>query len=363
MLASPGIRSLPQRGRAVRNLRAARAWARVRATCGAWPRGGLWAVAIMACTHFVLSWLVFPHTVAQERTRRKVLTLTSNATPSLVVAGDSRGCDHVVPSLLASTLRIAPEASVNLALPGCDVAGVAAWYREFSHRLAASPIMLLSVSGSMVGPRGQGGLDLNREYYAGRGIFAAVAELEPTEAVKALLAPEWTLIERVASWRHSGRAEATAGQRGFNGLPPREWSPPGDSYAEYVTFMQQFGWFKESLDREAVWQQLRGDLTFLLRCGVQLVVLDSPDHPDLLSYLAGTPAGRAHGRFRERLAQLCESLAIPLLRYDAEDLGTPNPAELFWDGVHLDRDGAAILSAKIAEDLQYLIEQRVLRLP
>jgi len=144
--------------------------------------GGLWAAAIVVCIHFVLSWRVFPDVVAQERVRHRVVALTKDGTPSLVVAGDSRGFDNVDPAVLASVLGIAPEATVNLGIPTCDVACVAAWYREFSHRFAASPIMLVSVSAWMVGPRGGGGFDRNREYYSERGMSAAVAELEPTAA-------------------------------------------------------------------------------------------------------------------------------------------------------------------------------------
>lgn len=325
--------------------------------------GGLWAVTIVVCTHMVLSWLVFPNTAAQERVRHKVLTLTSSTAPWLIVAGDSRGFCHVDPSVVASTLGIDPDSSVNLGLYSCDVASVTAWYREFSHRLAASPIMLVSVSGWAVGPRAKMGLGLNREHYAERGIFATGSELEMSMAAKILLLPEWTLVERVSYWRNPDRAEVMAEQRGFKSFPPREWLPPGGSYTEFVTTFQQSGWFKESTDREAVWQQLRGNLVFLLSHGVQLVVLDSPDHPDLSSYLADTPAGQAHSRFRERLSGLCESLTIPLLRYTAQDLDTVNPGKLFFDGVHLDSNGAAILSAMIANDLQSLIDQGVLRLP
>jgi hypothetical protein len=339
------------------------AWGRVCATFALIPSGGRWAVAIVISTHAVLSLLVFPHPVAQERVRQKVLALTANSTPSIIAAGDSRSFCHVDPLVLSNKLGLPEDASINLGLQTCDVASVAAWYREFSSRVAESPIMVVSVSAWMVGPRGHGRFENNREYHAGRNIIDAAAELGLSKAARILMTPEWTLMERVSAWRNPNEREVKQARRGFDNIPPRKWVPPGGDYSAYVAYLKQLGWFRESPDGEAVWTQLRGNLEYLLSCGVQLVILDSPDHPDLLSYLAGTPGGRVHAQFRKRLSQLCKSLAIPLLRYEASDVEPLNPGQHFYDGVHLDAEGAAILSTRIGRDLQSLLDDGNLRMP
>lgn len=58
--------------------------------------------------------------------------------------------------------------------------------------------------------------------------------------------------------------------------------------------------------------------------------------------------------FRARIDALGEELGVPVLRYDAADLGARDPAPLFFDLLHLNVGGARRFSRIVGEDLRRL---------
>lgn len=338
------------------------AWQRACVVLRRVPSGGIWTLAFLTTIHAVLACAVFPYPVAQTRVRQKVLLETTGITPTLVVAGDSRAQRHVDAEVLERLIGMAPRSCANLALHTSDVASVVSWHREFAERLSPSPILLISVSDWVVGPRGSMGFALNREHYRERGVVAAIRELGIRDVVSAVLAPEGALLERVSTAPFV-EAKHTPGDIGrFAGLTPRSWEPPDGGYDEYVRSMQRDGWFARSSDADQRWRQLRDNFAYLLRRGTQVVVLDTPFHPDLLRHLTGSAGGAAHQEFQTRLTDLCSELGISLLRYSAADLPVADPTTVFYDGVHLDENGARLLSELIAQDVRRLIDNKVLRL-
>ena len=105
------------------------------------------------------------------------------------------------------------------------------------------------------------------------------------------------------------------------------------------------------------------DLHELVAAGVQVVMLDSPEHPAFRAYIADTSAGTANAKFHDQLRDLCASLDIPLLHYDATWCGARNPNTLFCDPLHLNRRGAAVLSERVGRDVKELLESGRLRSP
>ena len=71
----------------------------------------------------------------------------------------------------------------------------------------------------------------------------------------------------------------------------------------------------------------------------------------------------ANTEFRRQLSDLCQRLNVPLLHYDADWANGCDPDTLFYDVLHLNRRGAAILSERVGRDINDLIRSGRLRLP
>ncbi len=130
-----------------------------------------------------------------------------------------------------------------------------------------------------------------------------------------------------------------------------------------VWALYQKDWFNEAKIDGVRWRLLQSDLRALRREGARIVMIDSPFHPSWIARLEATPEGAAFDAFRRNLADLSERMNIPLLSYQEEWLGDGDPDKLFWDLVHLNTEGARLLSERIAEDLTRLIAEGDLEIP
>ena len=327
------------------------------------PCGAVFACLFIAAVHACLVLVVYPHPVARPRLRYKVMAMTATDRPVLVVAGDSRAQRHLIPSVLADRIGIDESKVVNIAVAAGDSSSVLAAYHEFSERFERQPVFVISISSFCVGARGEYEPAANGEYYWSIGPADRFRTMSAKEAVQSTFAPERLLIRQIRDYLNRDNLGYIWGDRGYRVLDGVPWEGASRGFPRTIGRLARRGWFKLSEPGALPWKQLRADLRSLHDAGVQLVVLDAPEHPAFLDALADTPQGNAYARFRRLLATLCQVESIPLLRYTAQDLGPGNPDDLFWDGVHLNRLGAQALSELVGRDLQKLIERDMLHLP
>ena len=324
------------------------------------PSGALAACLIITVIHFVASVLVYPYPVAPSRLRHKVLALTQNDRPSLLIAGDSRAEWHIIPDLVAERVGVPQSAVVNIAVQNCESAAVWAGYREFARRFSPRPIMLLSVSFWSVNDSHNRGTQLvNDETLWSMKLTDRLRIVPVQRALMSTFLAEKTLWRRMTV---SVAASCTpVRERGFLGVDKHITMPP-DALAQCISDVQQ-SWFAGAKVNGVRWRELVANLRKLLNAGVQLVILDAPEHPALLAALQGSPGGEANDRYHRQLAQLGETLSIPVLRYGSDRFTGLDPNILYFDLLHLNREGAALLSAWVGDDLMDLIARGVLQLP
>ena len=321
------------------------------------PNGALMALAYIAALHLVTSYVLVPRPVAGDTLRHKVMALTATHRPRVVIAGDSRAERQIIPAVIARKLEI-PEADVvNIARPACESSGVLAAYRESSDRFAGAPIMLISVSLFSVNDRENEDMYLNDEVLWSLSLAERFRVVGPQRALLAAFLPERALFRGLRDV--FSPSEDTYSERGFRGFPGE---PPRDRVERWEEAWRRLR--DADVDINGLrWRQLQRDLQGLKAAGVQLVLLDSPDWPRFSRIVAGSPRGEARARFSAKLAGLCRELDVPLLSYDAGCFGAWDLDRLFRDPIHLNREGAGLLSEIVGGDLRSLAASGRLRVP
>jgi hypothetical protein len=343
------------------------AHARKRHRTARWPCGALIAMLVVAVVHLIVATFVFPEPMPRRDVRRKLLALTRDARPQLIIAGDSRAECGLIPGMLAETLDLDPRTAINIAAPACDLPGVLAGYREFAGRFARKPIVIISVSIVEVNDRADEQLIGDETLWS---IDAAdrFRLASPKRAVASLFLPERELVRRtvVGPLLLRGDAQATVADQGYRGETSRHHYPP-ELLAREIAKLD-LAWYNQPVLDGMRWRLFCDAVRTLRTLGAQVVLLDSPAHPGLVAATAGTPIADADHRFREQLRAFCRVESVPLLHFTAEQLcsdaaGTSDPASSFVSLLHLNRIGAARLSARVSDAVVEMIDVGVLHRP
>ncbi len=324
------------------------------------PLGALAACLTVAVVHVVVATWVISEPVATERLRQRFLALSPQGCPSIVIAGDSRAAWQVTPETIASTLGRPPHDVVNLGLEYCESATVLAAYREFADRFAPAPIMLLSVSFWTLNDHPRGGSHhINDTTLWDLGLVDRLRIVPPKQAVLAEFLPERTL------WRRfTARLNPPANRVVPQTVEDRDFhivAAPDEVAALARTLAE--GLFAGAKTDGVCWRQFEVSLQGLKEAGVQVVLLDTPEHPAFLAAIEGTAKQEAYERYHARLAELSRRAGIPLLRYHPARFAAADPNMLYGDVLHLNRTGAGVLSEWIGQSLRHLIADGVLRGP
>lgn len=324
---------------------------------------------LVACVHLLFAHVINPAPLLRQDVLQKMEALTQEGTPRLLFAGDSRAECQLVPSLFAERLGISENEVANMAVSGGDSNMTAVAVRRFRHRIADDAVIVMSVSPHHLADRQGFDRYYSADYFWSAGLFERLKHLSIVDALKVTFIPERAFLEQLSrdllptppKWEWQGR--------GFRplGNDPEETS--ADGYAKTVSRLKRWNCFDVGDADSFPVRKFVQDIKTLQAMGLQVVLLDAPDHPVLLDSLSGSDDGRNYVHFRRLLSRLASELDVPLMTYRAADLldvasvdnairNTPadrNRYEgLFVDGVHLTTHGAMRLSECVAEDLERL---------
>ena len=341
----------------------ARAFQKLAGVARRLPAGGVYAFVFIVLIHAFFSLVAYPHAVARPDLRRKVLALTGDHHPALVFAGDSRAECQIDPGVVAGAMGLEERDIVNIGVEAGDSAMVLAAHREFADCFAPGTILVMSVSAHFVSDRGELHDFYNAEYYWSLGVLPRFSSLSVGDAVRSTFTPERLLSNRINSYLNPPKPDAPWSAGGYRALdgPPVEL--PDEGYPKTVARLDRWRYFTVGERCSAPWLRFQADLEQLHSAGVQVVVLDTPEHPAFLASLLGTAEGDNYARFRSMLTRFCREMNVPLLQYTTEDLDLSNVDESFWDGVHLNAIGAELLSKRVGTDLGTLLSREVLSFP
>jgi hypothetical protein len=326
------------------------------------PAGALWACVLIGLVHLLVAKWIVPYPVAREALRDKIVALTEGGRPALLIAGDSRAERHVIPDVVAAKVGTAPAAVANIAASACESSAVLAAYREFTNRFAPAPVMVISISLFSVNDRANSYPSLNNEVLWSLGLTDRVRLGGIREAVQATFLPERELYRRLLGRALHEHVTAVPG-RGYLEVSASSCLDTSTGIAANALAYIDRVWFNSAVVDGVRWRLLQTDLQTLLDLGVQVVVLDVPEHPALARAFAGTPLAEPHAQFHGNLVTLCRQMGVPLLRYPTDWYGAQNPDLLYYDPMHLNRRGAELLSERIGVDLAALLHDGTLRLP
>lgn len=328
------------------------------------PWGGLFACFYIAVGHVIVSTLVYPHPVAREPMRSKVMALTQHRRPCVLVAGDCRAVFQIRPDILADQIGLPDSAVINIATPGQTPAAILAAYREFAARFQPNPVVVVSISVSLVNDT-VAAISRTNELLWSLNPLDRLSLVSPREALTATFLPEWTLFKRIQSrirpnadgWHPVGSAPFLDNGFQIREDPPRGFGP--EALEEGINNFKRHWVARPRLDGIA-FKQMQNDLRTLKKSGVQLVILDTPLHPALTKALRGTPDGQTYQVFRRRLAHAFRQMKIPILAYTYDIFDRREPDLLFHDVTQLNPTGAALLSVRVGQDLRALFDEGVL---
>lgn len=320
------------------------------------------AAAIVLLVHICVATWVLPNPMPRRDLRRKVLPLTRDTKPSLIVFGDSRAECGFIPDTLAASAGIEPSVVVNIATPACEPAGGAAAYRAFADRFAARPVMLLSVSLFAVNDHAHEEL-IGQESLWGLSLADRLSVAPARRAIEATFLPERELLHRYVLEPlllsvDTSQFEATRGYRGKDRTPAMTM----DAVRAKLIGLER-RWFNDAKIDGVRWRLFEQNVGELREAGVQLVIVDPPEHPLYLEALADSDLGSVNARFHEKLRTFCENERIPLLRYGASDICADDPASIFVSVLHLNRKGAQLMSQRAGDDLRAMVESGCLQWP
>ncbi len=337
---------------------ASRRGSRVRAVLRRVPSGAVWAVVLVSLVHLAGPWCL-DQPVAREALRRKAKALTARASPSLVLAGDSRARAGLIPSVFAGELGLPASQVVNISETACDSSAVLFAYREFSSRFAERPVLLLGVSVFSVND----GADqlIGDELLWGLSLWERSQLVSPGRVIASCFLPEKAVWNTCTSWLIRP-AEAPVVDGGYCRMHRQaniaKWSPQARRGAVQTLSTQ---WYDQPCVNGVRWGKLDRDLQAFVDAGMYLVVVDPPHHPAVEAY-ADPQVLQADRQFREQLAQLASRLRIPLLSCPPDWYGRANPDLLFYDLVHLNGAGAELYSRLIASRVTTLADSGAIRL-
>lgn len=337
-------------------------WSAIAAVWRKCPRGGLAALVIAAVVHLLVVGVMVPQPVARHELRRQIMALTEHTKPRLLLAGDSRARMQLMPSAVAETLGISVDEVINMAGDSCEPAVALAAYREFSDRFAHRPIMVLSVSIFGVNDRAAQPGYVTDEFLWSIPLKERFAFASPVRVLRSCFLAERQLGARLGGLIDSLRASAVA-ERGFRGIPADNTIASGDDWLPAYLSKLDTVWFNDAVLDGIRWRQFEADVRALRSMGVQVVLFDGPEHPAFLSGIEGTEMGRAYAQFHDRLRALAVSEGIVLLEYGPSWCDGNDPDALFFNLLHVNRTGAALLSARVANDVRQLLNADRLRWP
>lgn len=325
--------------------------------CRRLPMGMIIACFLITLFHTVATCIIFPEPIARETLRQKVIALTADCRPSMLIAGDSRAETQIIPAVVAFELNLPIEEVANIAVPACESTAVLAAYREFKSRFRQKPVLLLSVSIWSVN---------DTSYFKNDDALWAFSMADrlrlvsPGRALTLAFSSERLVLQGAWQWLTGGEPMPTFSDQGYVRKEGR--------ISEEPNFRQRAdtvlnGWYSRPEVKGLRWQRFRTDLQSFLEEGVQLVIIDPPTYPGFLELIKNTEAGQAEAQFHQQLKRLCRELGVPLLQYQENILADQNSDYLFRDLVHLNDDGARILSKRAAEDVRNLLNNQALVIP
>ncbi|MHC4441290.1 MAG: hypothetical protein ACYTA5_01730 [Planctomycetota bacterium] len=320
------------------------------------PWGAIIACSLLAAIHMVMSVWIFPHPVARSKLRYKVMALIAEERPVLIVAGDSRAEQQIVPAVMAQSLGLPVKKIINTATSAGDSSSVLAICQEFAERFESNPIMLISVSLFSVNDGANAPDYLGDEVLWPLSLSDRLQIVPLRQAITSEFLPEIQLYRQINDYFHpptpSRKIMPTQGF--FNQYSNHINLSP--SHMNRVIEHGRKYWFSNPRIDGVRWQKLKKDLLSLRNLGIQPVILDTAEHPAFLAEIANTPMGQLNQQFHTQLSNLCQKMNIPLLRYQADVFAGHDVNELFYDILHVNCKGAEILSEIVARDIQRLID-------
>jgi len=319
------------------------------------PRGAVAAVLIVGLTHALVARFVYPDPLPRRDVRRKLIALTGEISPKLIIAGDSRAECGLVPAIVAERMGVNTRAAINMAAPACDLPGVLAGFREFRERLDARPIVVISVSVVDLNDRVDERL-IGDETLWSLSLGERIALVSPKRALLATFLPEREFVRRrlLEPMLLGNEARLNVAEQGYRGEESRHVYPP-EKLARELEGLDR-AWYNGADFAGARWRLFCESVQAMVDDGAQVVLLDPPAHPDFVAGIAGTRMGSADRLFHRQLAEFCHVQGIPLLRYSAEDLCrgeacVSDPGSSFVSLMHLNRAGAGRVSALVGDAL------------
>lgn len=362
------------------------------------PKAALLSVPLAGAIHLAMVLLAGPHPEPHRMLRQKAATVLRQRQPRVVVLGDSRATYQICPGAVEAAMGESKLDLVNLSMENGDSSAALAVYRAFAHRFAPRPLVLLSVSFWSIndGHPFEGGSELlaSLAFDDRWRLFGGKA------ACASLFTPERSLVDGCASVL-AGAPRDVVGERGFRRLDAAFDGGTSPARIEKEWLRIQRTWFANPVIDGVRWRQTVKDITTLHELGAQIVLIDAPFHSVLEQRLAGTPNGKAMNLFQRNMDALAAKLGVPLLRYTnadlepskvispsrapwttaansqtsdgnavihqpqemspgADDLHLTASAPFFYDLLHLNEVGAAVISRRIGEDLKSLLaEERI----
>ena len=325
----------------------------------AWPTGLLGVVAIIAGTHLAMR-LIWPEPFANEFLCRRAAEAIKTVQPRILIAGDSRAQLGLDDHRLGERLGLRPGQVANISVPSGDSTMLLAAYREFGHCFAPNPVVLFGVSFFSVSDGASE--TIMDELLWSLPLRERAKIVRPAEAVADVFLPEKFLWLRLMAPVRERFPTHVAKYK-----PPipafvNVRNSPAVLNLRNIERVKEI-WFSRPNIDGVRWSKLVLDMRTLRDEGIQLVIVDQPYHPRLLREIANTPAAPIERRFHEKLAGLCAELRIPLLRYEAADLGDVDLDAIFMDLTHFNEAGAAVMTDLVAGDLSRLIAAGQVRLP
>jgi len=320
--------------------------------------GAVIACIVVTSIHTIISSVIFPYPVAQGLLRHKIATLPQFDQVSVIIAGDSRAHVQIIPEVIANELSIPVEKTINIAINSGDSSQTLAAYRELSTHFVHHPIMLLSVSLVTVNDRARDGGVPCQEMLWSIGLLDRFRLVSPQRALLATFLPERELCRRATQFAYT-LPKPMAG-RGFRGVHSHVQLNSPEAILSRVRRLD-YVWYNDADIDGLRWQQLVKNMQTLLHQGVQVVMLDTPEHPAFVRAIKNTPMDDVNTRFHKKLATLCKQLHMPLLRYDVSIFDCHDLDGIFYDLLHVNQTGAELLSQRVGQDLSDLIERGVLQ--
>jgi len=325
------------------------------------PRGAIAAMLMILFVHVSVVRFIYPTPIARDTMRRKIIALTETDRPTILIAGDCRAAYQVNPTILASGIGQPAGSVVSVATPGQTPAAVLAALREYGDRFARRPVVVISISVTLVNDT-VAGMSRTNELLWSLDVWDRRQIVSNEKAVVASFLPEQTLLKQWQAVLRPANSSAGYPDYGFETHEDRGKGFSPDALRSAVDSFRRF-WVVRPRLRGVAWEQAKRDLHAIVDTGAQVVVLDTPLHPALAMAIADTPDGETYRAFRRMVAEFCQRQNVPLLAYDEGIFDGRNPDPFFYSVTQLNGFGARLLTRRIAADLNDLFDVGMLALP